>query len=98
MNLTGDTFASRELDYGGSMPDEKSDPNNAEILTALQGMWRQQRDLIQGVEGRLGAKLDGIEEQLDGKLAATEQRLGDRLAQEIQDRPIAALETRSSNH
>jgi hypothetical protein len=70
------------------MPDEKSDPTNAEILGALQGMWRQQRDLIQGVEGRLSAKLGAIEEQLDAKLAATEQRLGDRLAQEIQDRPI----------
>jgi len=70
------------------MPDEKSDPTNAEILSALQGMWRQQRDLIQGVEGRLSAKIDAVEGQLDGKLAATEQRLGDRLAQEIQDRPI----------
>jgi hypothetical protein len=70
------------------MPDERDDPTGAEILSALQGMWRQQRDLIQGVEGRLSTKIEAIEEQLDGKLAVTEQRLGDRLAQEIQDRPI----------
>ena len=79
------------------MPDEKSGPTNAEILSALQGMWRQQRDLIQGVEGRLGAKIDAVGGQLDAKLAATEQRLGDRLAQEIQDRPIVVHVDTSSH-
>lgn len=73
------------------MADPK-EPSNAEIITALQGMWRQQKDLIQGVEGRLGDKIDGAEQRLDKRiqmdLAATEQRLGERMAQEIQDRPI----------
>lgn len=74
------------------MPEEPKDPTNAEILTALQGMWRQQKDLIQGTEGRLGTKIDQVEQRLDlkfdQKLAATEKRLTERLAQEIQDRPI----------
>ena len=70
------------------MPEDRKDPTNAEILAALQGMWRQQKDMVQGLEGRIGSKIDGVEERLDQKLAATEKRLGDRLAQEIQDRPI----------
>jgi CRP-like cAMP-binding protein len=68
------------------------DPSNSELLTALQGMWRQQSDLITGVERRLGAKIEQVEERLDKKLteklAASEARLGERLAQEIQDRPV----------
>ncbi|MBN1611362.1 MAG: hypothetical protein JW940_32310 [Polyangiaceae bacterium] len=70
------------------MPDEKKDPSNTEILTALQGMWRQQKDLIQGLEGRLASKLDTAEQRLDQELAGVEKRLGERIAQEIQDRPI----------
>jgi hypothetical protein len=69
------------------MPDD-SNPTNADIIAALQGMWRQQQDLVQGVERRLGGKVDGAVQRLHLELEATEQRLGDRLAQEIQDRPI----------
>ncbi len=70
------------------MSDDDKDPTNSEILTALQGMWRQQKDLVQGVEGRLGGKLDEVEKRLGQRLDATEERLGARLAQEIQDRPV----------
>ena len=74
-------------------------PTNAALLPALQGMWRQQKDLITDIETRLGAKLDGVakglegslretEARLDAKIAATEARLTERLAQEIQDRPV----------
>ena len=70
------------------MSDDDKNPTNAEILTALQGMWRQQKDLVQGVEGRLGEKLYGVEKRLGERLDAGEQRLGERLAQEIQDRPV----------
>ena len=74
------------------MPSDKDDPSNSEILQALQGMWGQQKDLFQGVERLLGAKLDQVEQRLDEnlerKLGQTEQRLGERLAQEIQDRPV----------
>ena len=73
---------------GLGMSAEDKEPTNAEILGALQGMWRQQKDLVQGLEGRLGAKIDGVETRLDEKLQAAETRLGDRLAQEIQDRPV----------
>ena len=75
------------------------DPTNADLLAAMQGRWRQQKDLIGGVEQRLGAKIGKVEERLDAKigkveerldakLQATEKRLGDRLAQEIKDRPV----------
>ena len=70
------------------MNDHDKDPTNAEILTALQGMWRPQKDLVQGVEGRLGEKLDKVEQRLGERLDAAEKRLGERLAQEIQDRPV----------
>ena len=76
------------LESAASVSDDERDPSNAEILKALQGMWRQQADLIQGVEGRLGGKVEQLEKRLDQRLEATEQRIGDRLAQEIQDRPI----------
>ena len=94
------------------MSDTK-DPTNAELLTALQGMWRQQKDLVQGLEGRLGVKLEGVardveervdarlratEERVDAKLQATEERLGERLAREIQDRPVVDLEERGRAH
>lgn len=69
-----------------SMADSKDEPTNTAILTALQGLWRQHKDLIQGVEGRLAEKIDAVEARLDSKLAAAEQRLGDRLAQELRDR------------
>jgi len=71
---------------------DQPDPSNAEILSALQGMWRQQSDLIKGVEARLGHKLDvateGVESRLSAKIDAAEASLGARLAQEVQDRPV----------
>jgi ubiquinone biosynthesis protein UbiJ len=71
-----------------AMSDEQSPPNNAEILSALQGMWRQQKDLIVGVESRLSSKLEGVVGDLGRQLETTEQRLANRLSQEIQDRPV----------
>ena len=70
------------------MAEEEKKATNADILTALQGMWRQQKDLIHGVEGRLTTKLVEVERRLDERLGETEQRLSNRLAQEIQDRPV----------
>ena len=70
------------------MPDDGKEPSSGEILTALQGMWRQQKDLIQGVESRLASKIDAVDGRLDEKMKAMEGRLGERLAREIQDRPI----------
>jgi len=70
------------------MSDDDKNPTNSEILSALQGMWRQQKDMIQGVESRLGDKLDEAGKRLEDRLDATEKRLGERLAQEIQDRPV----------
>jgi hypothetical protein len=67
---------------------EDQEPTNTDLLAALQGMWRQQKDLVNGVETRLGSKIDGVEQRLDEKLTATEARLGERMAREIQDRPI----------
>jgi uncharacterized protein involved in exopolysaccharide biosynthesis len=70
------------------MSDGTKEPNNAELLSALQGMWRQQKDFVHGVETRLGSKLDAVAEKLDHRLAAAEVHLGERLAREIQDRPV----------
>jgi uncharacterized protein (DUF169 family) len=71
-----------------SMSDHPKDPTNAEILTAMQGMWRQQADLVQGLESRIGSKVDAVSEKLQNRLVDAEERLGERLAREIQDRPV----------
>ncbi len=63
------------------MSDTK-DPTNAELLTALQGMWRQQKDLVQGLEGRLGAKVEVVARDVDlfgARLGAAEERVETRL-------------------
>lgn len=61
------------------MPDAPKDPTNAELLAALQGVWRQQRDLVQGVESRLASKIDRVEKRLDAKIEGVEKRLEKRL-------------------
>jgi hypothetical protein len=75
------------------MRSDADNPSNAEILTALQGMWRQQRDLVKGLETRLEEKVDQATERLDTRLRATVDELGKRLAQEIQDRPGSCTST-----
>jgi hypothetical protein len=70
------------------MSDDVKAPSNAELLAALHGMWRQQKDLVSGIEGRLASKIDAAVEQLDSGMKAAEDRLGARLAKEIQDRPV----------
>jgi len=51
-------------------------------------MWRQQKDLVTGVETRLGSKIDAVADKLESGLKAAEERLTERLAREIQGRPI----------
>jgi hypothetical protein len=81
------------------MPEEK-EPSNAELLVALQGVWRQQRDLVQGVESRLSAKIEGVENRLDAKIDtkvdAVEKRLDRKLSttQARLDQKLAVAEER----
>ena len=70
------------------MAEDTKDPTNADILTALRGMWRPRGDLVKGVETRLQAKMDTVGERLDKRLDAAEERLAARLAKEIQNRPV----------
>lgn len=70
------------------MSDDPKQPTNAEMLSALQGMWlsalqgmwRQQKDLVTGVETRLGSKIDAVADKLESGLKAAEERLTERLA------------------
>lgn len=65
------------------------DPTNGQILQALQqGMWGQQKDLMQGVERRLASKIDAVETKLEQRLDSVAQSVTERMAQEIQDRPV----------
>jgi hypothetical protein len=68
------------------MSEEK--PSNADILTALQGMWGQQKDLILGVEKRLRTEIKDVEKRLDTKIDDAERRIGERVSREIHDRPV----------
>jgi hypothetical protein len=71
---------------------DANNPSTSEILTAMQGMWGQQKDLILGVEERLEQKLSSkIESEvrpLKGELLAAKEELGDRITREIRDRPV----------
>jgi hypothetical protein len=80
----------------------EKEPTNADILTALQGMWGQQKDLILGVEKRLDRKLDTLDRKIDtvsgdmrtdiksvdAKIDDVEKRLAERITREIHDRPV----------
>jgi hypothetical protein len=65
------------------MPEETKEPTNAELLVALQGVWRQQRDLVQGVENRLSTKIDGVEKRLDAKIDTKFDTAEERLDQKL---------------
>jgi hypothetical protein len=81
------------------MPEEK-EPTNAELLVALQGVWRQQRDLVQGVENRLSAKIHGVEKRLDAKIDTKVDGVVKRLDQKLSstearlDQKLAVVEER----
>lgn len=72
--------------------DSDRGPSNAELLTAMQGMWGQQKSLLEGIESRLGAKLEtglaSVKTELEAKIEATANQLHEEIAQEIQDRPV----------
>jgi hypothetical protein len=70
------------------MSDDTKDPHSRGLLAAQQGIWRQQKDLVNGVESRLGSKIDAVADKLDHRLKAAEEHLGQRLVREIQDRPV----------
>jgi hypothetical protein len=70
------------------MSDAEKGPTNAELLTAMQGMWRQQKSLIEGVEKQLGDRLDSGLSKLDATMDASVKRLREEIAQEIHDRPV----------
>ena len=82
------------------MPDGTEDPTNAELLVALRGVWRQQRDFVQGVESRLSAKIDGVERRLDAKIERQDRRRGKASDQKLSateqrlDQKLAATERR----